>query len=1025
MSEGIVSTREFILLQKNLKELKSKNAQLQDSNNFLEKEAKNLRDKLDKQNYELNKATKLLAKSKKAKELADMAQELELTKQQMEQLQEESNVQTQTLNVELSRLVKENEGFRRQLDSYQGDLQDYVTKQQYQSLMEEKQKFAENYELIYTKLQKREEELRDLVTEYTQFKMRYDGVSNVRCTPGSPPTVTSGYTFGRRNSIDVEEDIRTLLYRSVEKEIGILTKLEPTVLFQTIRNSTEGEFDFLVQELNRCVHKAMPHLNKSSASSSPAVVKDVTGSFPALRANDLISFQQSDNDLILDGGNAEIDKSVPATNMFSSLDDFDPLNTVNNPTNSSSSQVYPQTNSLTPTLSNTTEFTPLVSAYGSSYYQAGDYKQRQSEEYNNANISPTIYANAPNRFQFPSSGIGSTQSLSLPEVANKEAEVTENRIRNEMANLIQKCRSRIESQICYLLGISGIIGRSNSSSAEPIEQQENDLGKNLDTYIQKLKDYLVKELAEKKSLKQELLETKDSITSEIAVLQRLLKEKDDELSSKQVRLDQIDLSMKKKVEEFQNLIVQKDQEIQKMVEAFQRVNLELQEDDNESVKSDDKALPVQNTVQADEGTKFREVKQELSRYKKKFKELEIELKQAKYVNDNLMENIHSMEQEVIKLKNSLDKANEVAQRRKSILDNMTVEHQRDSNQYKEEIESLQDELQEIRQVLHSKSDIEQDFSKELGQKSALIGKLQDKIKIMDNDKRQTDQMIINIRNDHEKNETSLKSELEEVKDDLVRVKDSYELQWNEKEKENETLVENLQKVVGFKDQEIEQMKRMIEDLIADRRTVEKKSHDKMKDIRRLLKSERKRSDQLTEVLNYQQNTESTGSIRTSNISLNRVGSQPSLPTENNPIPSNDMDAAKMLTRNETKELLERVSKLQQTKRTLESRVQILEESGASLAEELTRKTKIFEGFVLQKRSAKPEPQRNIQAIESRLLEFVKYREKGDEGLREMNAKLQRVLEETIIKNLSLQKNIEEVSTELVKERARRTHFQTS
>lgn len=35
----------------------------------------------------------------------------------------------------------------------------------------------------------------------------------------------------------------------------------------------------------------------------------------------------------------------------------------------------------------------------------------------------------------------------------------------------------------------------------------------------------------------------------------------------------------------------------------------------------------------------------------------------------------------------------MAQRRKSILDNMTVEHQRDSCQYKEEINSLQDELQ--------------------------------------------------------------------------------------------------------------------------------------------------------------------------------------------------------------------------------------------------------------------------------------------------------------------------------------------
>lgn len=41
--------------------------------------------------------------------------------------------------------MKENEELKI-MNSYRGDLQDYVTKQQYLSLEEEKQKFVENYE---------------------------------------------------------------------------------------------------------------------------------------------------------------------------------------------------------------------------------------------------------------------------------------------------------------------------------------------------------------------------------------------------------------------------------------------------------------------------------------------------------------------------------------------------------------------------------------------------------------------------------------------------------------------------------------------------------------------------------------------------------------------------------------------------------------------------------------------------------------------------------------------------------------
>ena len=50
--------------------------------------------------------------------------------------------------------------------------------------------------------------------------------------------------------------------------------------------------------------------------------------------------------------------------------------------------------------------------------------------------------------------------------------------------------------------------------------------------------------------------------------------------------------------------------------------------------------------------------------------------------------------------------------------------------------------------------------------------------------------------------------LKEVKNNHIKEKDLYEVQKQESDRENEILVENLQKVVSLKDQEIEQMKRV-------------------------------------------------------------------------------------------------------------------------------------------------------------------------------------------------------------------------
>lgn len=230
----------------------------------------------------------------------------------------------------------------------------------------------------------------------------------------------------------MEEDIKSLLYRSVEKEISILTKLQPTVLFQTIRNSTEGEFDFLLQELSRCLHKVLNQRNTSNLSS-PTVPKEGVENITT-QSDHLISFQQIET--VSEKGNNDNSRSIPAGTVFSSLNDFDNLTIANNQQNQGYNSITQATNVLTPTLATATEFTQFTSAHDSCNYRTGDLQYKSSEDYNNANISPTVYANAPSRFQFPSSGVGSSQSLSIADISNKDMEKTENRVQSKIVQIM-------------------------------------------------------------------------------------------------------------------------------------------------------------------------------------------------------------------------------------------------------------------------------------------------------------------------------------------------------------------------------------------------------------------------------------------------------------------------------------------------------------------------------------------------------------------------------------------------------------
>jgi len=114
---------------------------------------------------------------------------------------------------------------------------------------------------------------------------------------------------------------------------------------------------------------------------------------------------------------------------------------------------------------------------------------------------------------------------------------------------------------------------------------------------------------------------------------------------------------------------------------------------------------------------------------------------------------------------------------------------------------------------------------------------------------------------------------------------------------------------------------------------------------------------------------------------------------------------------ETQELLTRIAELQQEKWALEERVNHLETTGSALAEDVMQKSEIIKSYFMDTKADHYPPQRRSMVDKTSPLRWGRGKE---ETLSEINRKMQRALEETLMKNIHLQQNVEMLTTELEK-----------
>ena len=244
---------------------------------------------------------------------------------------------------------------------------------------------------------------------------------------------------------------------------------------------------------------------------------------------------------------------------------------------------------------------------------------------------------------------------------------------------------------------------------------------------------------------------------------------------------------------------------------------------------------------------------------------------------------------------------------------------------------------------------------------------------------------------------------------------------------------------------VEQLKQEMKDQVEERKIGDKKGQALIKDLKKQLLAEKTRSEKLSEKLkeahfevekpianstfsevsksecDADRTSNSSWSIysgQNDNVRIESISNEhspsPELPaTENappNPIPA-DFGA-----------MVEKLSGLEEEKWSLQQKVEMLEISAAAMADDLVKKSNIIQFYCMEGKQdhVKKESVQSTTPAKDKIknvkkvMDFLVHPDQLDAQYKEEVQRMQRMLEETLTKNMHLQKDLEHLSQEVVR-----------
>ncbi|XP_063321499.1 GRIP1-associated protein 1 isoform X4 [Pelmatolapia mariae] len=640
--------------------------------------------------------------------------------------------------------------------------------------------------------------------------------------------------------------------------------------------------------------------------------------------------------------------------------------------------------------------------------------------------------------------------------ASKQAEIT--KLQEEITKLSDKLKKKQESFQRLQTEKEALYNDSRTKIDEINQRKEEEL-KAMNIRVQKLQT----DLMAANQMVSELREQLQSKEKEHEVALHTLK--DEVASQSAVSQEQVDN------------ILQENDALRTNLAALEQENSALGTDlctldqENSALRTNLCALEQIQTVKTQEMNLLREQQEALTGELQQRRteqenllaqrdDLNSQLQESSFANRKLLEQLTEEGQEKDRLLRELDEAKKTAEKRKAMLDEMAMQLNQEKSDHKEalsdlklhhekevlavraryekELRGLHEEKnrseEEIRQQLRD----EKARTKELEGLQPRVEELLSQVQSMEGAKGWFERRLKEAEENIEKNSLQHQEEIEQLRKE-------HKLQLEEKQSEMEKLKQQLVEVEKQREEHgdtIGKLKQEIKDTVDGQRILEKKGSAALKDLKRQLQLERKRADKLQERLqeiltnsktrtgleelvlseiNSPSRTQQTGdSSSVSSFSYKDMMKESQSTNQNKSgggSPQSQRPAE--LSDDEVGELFQRLAEVQQEKWMLEEKVKHLEVSCSSMAEDICRKSAIIETYVMDSRrdvsgstvGGHGGSQGDRGGLGSVLRELVK---PGDENLREMNKKLQHMLEEQLTKNMHLQKDLELLSQELVR-----------
>ncbi|XP_042303905.1 GRIP1-associated protein 1 isoform X2 [Sceloporus undulatus] len=587
-----------------------------------------------------------------------------------------------------------------------------------------------------------------------------------------------------------------------------------------------------------------------------------------------------------------------------------------------------------------------------------------------------------------------------------------------------------------------------------LKEQLQSLEASKTTEMSRLQQELSK-LAEKLKKKQEsflrLQTEKEALYNDSRTkIDEIQQRKEDELKSLQIRNQKLQQELQTVNQGFSEL---KDQLQSRRKEH--EVALQALQDQIQTSKTQEMNL-MRDQVAA-LGSELQQCQNEKEALAAQRDDLNTQLQESLRANTRLLEQLQELGQEKERLLQDLEETRKTAEKRKGMLDEMAIETLQEKGRHKEEISNLR--LQHEKEVLAVRARYERELrelhehkkrqedelrgqlkeekarSQELESMQQTVEELRLQIQSMDGTKGWFERRL------KEAEELIEKHQLEHA-EALQACKEQHVSDLQLKDQEVEATKEKLREIERARDEHmdtINRLKQEVKDTVDGQRILEKKGSAALKDLKRQLHLERKRADKLQERLqeiltNSKSRTgiedlvladisspsraQTGDSSSISSFSYREIMKEGSGPGSNKSTTGSPQSQSQPprpadLSDEEISELFQRLAEVQQEKWLLEEKVKHLEVSSASMAEDLCRKSAIIETYVMDSRIdvSGAHGQVDRSSLSSVLRDLVK---PGDENLREMNKKLQNMLEEQLTKNMHLQKDLEVLSQEIVR-----------